>query len=783
MTDFSQELRKDFLEEAFELLDNFEKSLLILERNPNEDKAIQEVFRTVHTIKGGAGTVGFDEIQSFMHVLEDVLDLVRKKRIQFKTDDISLLLECRDVLENMLNSRNAGSAYTDGKQEGLMQKIILIKKRVPEDKKTPASPQRQQKIENTGRTLLEQVMENVSLASTDMAVINESLTKGSGVFILRFLLDELYEMKDVSGFQIYALLKDISEIIKMQPSLQELEQEFYPSVTFIIVTEKDETYIRDKTNLRDMVRLIKILKVNRDNLKDLELLNAYKSSKINILSAEKTGNNEPVPEMSKQINKQALEKTAEVPVEDSITTVPSPEQRKADQLKEPAAQPDGIQMRNVATLRVESWKIDEILNLLGELVISKATFVQLNNQFDQITIDFKATLKDFLSGITKLNLAAEDGKQIEKNEILLSALNLLFNSFEEYSESIQKLNRISSSLQENVMNMRMVPIQMVFSRFPRLIRDMADKLNKKIDLIVEGVETEIDKGMVDDIFDPLIHLLRNAVDHGIEMPEERKAGGKPETGRIILKAYHEGDSIIIEVTDDGKGIDVERIKAKAKEGGFISKEVADNLSQKELLGLIFLPGLSTATNVTDLSGRGIGMDVVKKKIEEIGGSVGIATVKRKGSKFIIRLPLTLAIIQGLLVVVKDMHYILPIASVEETVIINFKDLKEINGRLTLEIRDKFVPVLSLLEYFYHEEIDLKKDSRQYCIIAKYSDSYVGIVVSEVIGEQDIVIKPLNTKLIKSPGISAATIIGSGDIGYIIDTTQIISQYFKGSSKS
>jgi two-component system chemotaxis sensor kinase CheA len=354
----------------------------------------------------------------------------------------------------------------------------------------------------------------------------------------------------------------------------------------------------------------------------------------------------------------------------------------------------------------------------------------------------------------------------------------MYASFDLYSDSIQKINRISSSLQENVMNMRMVPIQMVFSRFPRLIRDLADKLGKKVDLSIEGVETEIDKGMVDDIFDPLIHILRNAIDHGLENPEERRALGKPETGKIVLKAAHEGDSINIEVTDDGKGIDVEKIKSKAVENGFISRENADKLSQKELLSLIFIPGLSTSQTVSDLSGRGVGMDVVKKKIEEIGGSVGVATVKGKGTKIIIRLPLTLAIIQGLLVIVNGMNYVIPVASVDETVILDTKDLKEINHKQTIELRGKFIPILSLMKYFYQQDTGSQDGNKVYCIVSRYGDSLIGILVSEVVGEQDIVIKPLNTKLIKSPGISAATIIGNGDIGYIIDTSQIIGNFFR-----
>jgi two-component system chemotaxis sensor kinase CheA len=289
--------------------------------------------------------------------------------------------------------------------------------------------------------------------------------------------------------------------------------------------------------------------------------------------------------------------------------------------------------------------------------------------------------------------------------------------------------------------------------------------------------------MVDDIFDPLIHLLRNAVDHGIELPAKRKAANKPEIGKIILKATHEGDSIVIEVSDDGNGIDPEVLRAKAIASNTMDRNLLQKMSHRELLGLIFLPGFSTAKEVSNLSGRGVGMDIVRKKIEEIGGNVGISTVKGKGTKFIIRLPLTLAIIQGLLIVVEGMYYVIPVASVEETVIIDPKNLKDINGTFALELRDKLIPILALKNFFYGLPFNIQDNTKEYCIVTKYGERQVGIIVSEVIGEQDIVIKPLNTKLIKSPGISAATIVGNGDIGYIIDTSQIISYFFKVGMKT
>ncbi len=724
MDDFAKELEKDFLDEAFSLIDNLETHLLELEKNPNETKAINELFRAAHTIKGGAGTVGFEEIQSLTHTMEDVMDLVRKSKLELSPDNITVLLKTRDEIEHMLDARQNNEQYLSPQTQSIINALNEIKS-------TVAEPQK-----NTSQSTPPlQVDFNEDLSSYEISLISDSLVKGNHVFILKYSLNENYEMKEVSAFQLHSLLNDASDIIKVNPPIEIMEEQFSPKVLFVISTDKDAAYIQDKTFLSEMVNRLDIVKIDNQKLHQLENDNS---------TQEKEAKAADAPQDAKKID-------------------------EGD---------DSTAKRALNTLRIESWKVDNLLNLLGELVITKATFSQLDQDFDYITNELRSRLKNFLSGM--LGIEINSAEQKAQYEMYLKIFDKLFKSMESYSESIQKLNRISSSLQENVMNMRMVPIQMVFSRFPRLIRDIAKKMDKEIDLIIEGVETEIDKGMVDDIFDPLIHMLRNAVDHGIESPQIRKENGKDPIGKIVLKAVHEGDSIMIEVSDDGQGIDPEKLRDKAISTGFLTQAQVSKMSRRELLGLIFLPGLSTAKTISNISGRGVGMDVVKKKIEEIGGSVSISTIKNKGSKFTIRLPLTLAIIQGLLIIVERMNFVIPVASVEETVIITRDQLKTINGHLAFEFREKLIPVLSLKKYFYNIENDNNADAKEYCIITRYGDRVVGIIVNEVIGEQDIVIKPLNTKLIKSPGISAATIVGNGEIGFILDTSKVISHYFQSS---
>ncbi len=707
--ELSEELVKDFLSEAFELVGSLEESLLNLEKDPENQKAINEIFRSVHTIKGGAATVGFNEIKEFTHLFEDVMDMVRKKSLTITKDHISKFLTAKDEIEKMLSSREQGKIYTSQAEKELINFFNLLKN----NKATTDNP-----VANSN---ISQKSIKSKFTNLEIENIYELIEKGMKVYILNYSFNEKYEMKDVAPFQIYALLKDIGEIIKMEPTLNYLESVFSKEVSFLFSSNKEEKDIREKTFLSEMIEKLDITLLTKEMLSELST-NNIKESQLPIEKKE---------EDNKKIG--------------------------------------------TTTIRIESWKIDELLNLMGEFVITKSSLTEIYEKMNKNELILKNTLKSFLSGVLKFNLAKDEKENIEKNEKLIDCFNELFELFDSYRETVQKISRISSSLQENVMNLRMVPIQTVFSRFPRLVRDMATKMNKDVELIIQGVETEIDKSMVDDIFDPLIHILRNSLDHGIETVEERVKSGKPAKGKIILNAYQEGDSIVIEISDDGRGIDFEALRRKALENKLFPKDVVEKMSQKELLALIFLPGFSTAKKVTDISGRGVGMDVVKKKIEEMGGTVGFYTAKNKGSKVIIRLPLTLAIIQGLLIVINEIHYFIPIASIEETIVLSKSDFKDINGKKMILLREHLVPIIFMEEFFYNKTVSIDEIQKRFCIIVKSKDKNYGLVVNNVIGEQDIVIKPLNNRLIKTTGISAATIIGSGDVAFIIDVEKIVSR--------
>ncbi|MCX7821419.1 MAG: chemotaxis protein CheA [Brevinematales bacterium] len=712
--DLSEELVKDFLSEAFELVSSLEESLLVLEKEPENQKSINEIFRSVHTIKGGAATVGFSEIKDFTHLFEDVMDMVRKKNLAITSEYISNFLEAKDEIEKMLVEREKGNVYSSDRQLKLIEFFKYLK-----GEKSPSG----MVSSSTKTSKLSTELIKSKLTNFEIENIHELIEKGKKVYVLCYDFNEQYEMKDVAPFQVYALLNDIGEIIKMEPTLNYLESVFAKEVCFVFATEKSEKEIMDKTFLTEMLNKIDILLLTKEMLDGFSVSNLQK------------------------------------PLDSS----PQKEQKDVEETK-----------RATSTIRVESWKVDELLNLMGELVITKASLSQIYDKMGKAEVVLKNILKPFLSGVLKLNLDNDEKIKLEKNAILLDSFIEMFQVFDDYRETVQKLSRISSSLQENVMNLRMVPIQTVFSRFPRLVRDMAEKMKKDVELLIEGVETEIDKSMVDDIFDPLIHIIRNSLDHGIEPTEERLKLGKPAKGRIVLKAYHEGDSIVIEAMDDGRGVDFDALRKKAIDSRIFPREVVEKMTQKELLALIFLPGFSTAKQVTEISGRGVGMDVVKKKIEEMGGNVGFYTAKNKGSRIVVRLPLTLAIIQGLLVVVNEIHYFVPIASIEETIVVSKNDFKDINGKKMIFLRENLVPVIFLEEFFYHKKISIEEIEKNYCIVVKSKDKNFGLIVNNVIGEQDIVIKPLNNRLVKTYGISAATIIGNGDIAFIIDVERVIT---------
>ena len=788
-----KELINDFLDEAFSLLDNLEESLLDLEKDLTETSGIDVVFRVAHTIKGGAGSVGFDDVTKLTHIMEDVLDLVRMGKYNFNNEDITLLLEVKDELFTLLKAHEQGNTHPFEKANSLIKALELIKNTaLSSNSPAPANnntPQNSTVVDDEADIPYD--IDNLPLAArfslTNELVfsLQESLNEGEALLFIEIHFNEDYDLKEVAPFEVLNIINSLSEPIIMNPSPESLDEEYMPFLNVVIASDEEPSYIQNKLSLDEVTTKVIVTKLTQELFSDIE-----QSMGGSLTDDFNTNIEEKIEPTSQTINKESTNITKETPASEPIAK----DKDKQDNVA-PSNKPEE---KRSPTLKVESSRIDELLNLLGELVIIRSGLNQFGSDLEKSVYNTKINLGTFFSSASLLPLHEDPETNKLKNEQFKSDFSVLDTSMDHYIEYIQQLSRISSTLQTRMMNLRMIPVQNVFSRFTRLARDIAKNINKKVELVIEGGETEIDKGMIEDLYDPLMHMIRNSLDHGIELPADRIAAGKDEVGTVQLKAYQEGDAIYIEITDDGKGIDTEKIVAKAVSKGFITESQASAMSPSEKLALIFLPGFSTAEEVSNLSGRGVGMDVVHRNIQELGGSALVFSTVGIGSTIRIQLPLTLAIIQGLVVMIKEIHYIIPITSVEETIILNPSILHKLDHFYAIKFREKLIPLISLSKVLYNinsfkvkeldEEIaiDPNVDSSQiieelehvYCIIVRFGTRQVGIIVPEILKEQDIVVKPLEQRLITSPGISAATIVGNGEIGFILDLPQIIQYAFK-----
>ncbi|NJD36819.1 MAG: chemotaxis protein CheA [Geobacter sp.] len=413
---------------------------------------------------------------------------------------------------------------------------------------------------------------------------------------------------------------------------------------------------------------------------------------------------------------------------------PAPEPPKKPAPPKPADK-GGDDLSDNTTVRVDVKRLDDLMNQVGELVLERNRMIQLNQDLQGGTADM-----------------------------------VLFG--EEFGKLAKRMNFVTSELQMQVLKMRMIPVEKVFKKFPRIVRSLARDLGKEVDLKIFGEETELDRSVVDEIGDPLIHLIRNAMDHGLETPDDRIAAGKPGTGTLVLAAVHEGNSIIISIKDDGRGIDTDRVGRKAIEKGLITEDQLAAMSQREMFDLIFLPGFSTKDKASDLSGRGVGMDVVKTNIKKLNGLIEIKSEKGLGSEFILRLPLTLAIIQSLLVEVEGEIYSIPLASVLETLRVDQREFHVIGGQEVLKLRDMVLPLIRL-EQVFRVQRHYEQDNFCYVVVIGAADKRVGLVVTRLVGQQEVAIKSLGNYLANVPGIAGSTILGDGRVTLIVDPVGMI----------
>ncbi len=654
-----------FIAEAEEQLQVLDEGLVRLEQESSDEDLLQTIFRAAHTLKGAAGMIGHKRMVEVTHVLETALDDLRKQQIVADASMIDLCLESVDAIRALSGEVAIGQA-----SEVSIQNIVERLDRLHRSASQAGSPEPGIAVQS------DQVFTQIG-ATQAMLVIQADISPNSVATAARAL-------------QIVLALRERGEIIQMSPDQKHIDRA--AAVSHFVIQYIPRASVEDVRNALSAIDEIDRLEIEQ--------------------IAAGAGVREPASQAEAPRTIQAGEALQPLP---------------ADKSGRPAGRPtDKISEQ---TVRTSVERLDNLMNLVGELITDRNRVFQLRTEFE----------------------AEYRGEERVEN----------------LSTTITHIGRITDQLQAEVMRIRMQPISFVFNKFPRLVRDLARKADKEINFTMRGEDTELDRSVIENISDPLIHLLRNSVDHGIESPEERTRHGKSRNGNITLAARHEEGHIVISVEDDGQGIDVERVKGKAVERGLFTASEAANLSHDDAIDLIFASGLSTAKTVTDISGRGVGMDIVRNNIEQLNGSILVETKDGRGTQFQIILPLTLAIVPTLLVQVGTVKFAVPLASVIQTLHVPVDTIKTINRKPVIVLRGNVLPLVRLSEVFGHKSI-LEDPDFSYVVVVRWGKAQLGIIVDRLIGEQELVVKSLSTLLGETPGIASAAILGDGLVALIID---------------
>lgn len=698
-----------FLDETKEHLQNLNTQIMDLEQNPENMDTINEIFRAAHSLKGMAGTMGYKRMQNLTHDMENVFSEVRNGTFKVQPDMIDVLFKCLDALEEYLANIQQTTEEGTNDNDELIKVLNDILKNNGEVK--PSS--------DSAAPSEEKKEEQPAAASGDAAGSNREKWRDIKIGDTEKML---IEKANSEGLKVYGVSVYVEEACVLKAARAFLVFKALEKLGEIIVSSPTAQDIEDE-KFELSFSLIFISGNTRE-----EVIAAIKSvSEIEEALCEEYKVEVPAPAAAPEPEKAAKPaetKPAAAPAPKPAAAPAASAKPAAGGANKPAAKP--VVNR---TVRVDIEKLDNLMNLVSELIIAKNSLVAAT---------------------------AAEGK--DNN----SAVN----------EQIEYLESVTTNLHESVMKVRMVPIESVVAKFPRMIRDLSKKLDKKMELYMTGEDTELDRTVVDEIGDPLMHMLRNSADHGLEPNDVRVANGKPEVGSIFLDAYQDGNNVVISVRDDGGGVNVEAVKNKAIERGTITPEQAENMTEKEVIDLLFLPSFSTAKKVSDVSGRGVGLDVVKSKIESLSGEVEVKNKFGEGSSWIIRLPLTLAIIQALMVVVGDEKYAIALGSIQTIEDVSPSDIKLVQAKEVIHIRGTVIPIIRLNKVL---DIESTADESKNLtvIIVKKGDKQAGLVVDELIGQQEVVIKSMG-KYIKVPKIiSGATILGNGDVALILDANALI----------
>ncbi len=668
-----------FVEESTEQLEIIEQEILKLEKDSQDEEALEEVFRMAHSLKGSSSLMGFQNMTKLTHSLESLLQKIKDKEIKMTTETVDILFRSLDMIKAMKDSVQDQKESNKFNPQPLIDKIEQLTDEIKADSK--------RKIKDfTGE---------FKISKQDKKIIDDAIRRGEQVYIIKIVIEEDAVMKAIKAFLIVNNLKGIGQVLRISPEDYESlpDNEFGKTLSLVLLSSEDKELVKEQIEVVNEIEKVIITNYFYQEGDDGSLIE----------------------------NQEGLELRVSSNVKDN----------------------SDFRQEKRSTIRVDIRKLDKLMSLAGELVIDKERLMQIS---------------------TKLRYKYNNDKDVQD---LLAAM--------------PHLDFIGDEIQESIMSVRMYTMENIFDRFPRMIRDLAHRSGKEINFTSEGKETELDRSIIEEIVDPIVHLLRNSVDHGIETREERLLKGKSPTANISLKARQEENHVVIEVSDDGRGIDIEAVKQKAIEKGLASMEKLQRQSENEILDYLFMSGFSTSQVVSEISGRGVGMDVVKTNIEKLNGKIDINTEKDAGTKVILKLPLTLAIIQALLIKQGNNKFAVPLISVIETLRLGKKELEEqikhVKDKEMFSWRDMVIPVVRLDKYF---EVPVKqKSDKCFAVVLAFSEKRLCLLVERLIGEQQVVIKSLGEYLGKGKlfgdikGLSGATILGDGSFALVLDIPGIL----------
>ncbi len=709
-----EEILQDFLVEAGEILELLSEQLVELESRPDDMNLLNAIFRGFHTVKGGAGFLQLNELVECCHIAENVFDILRKGERRVDSALMDVVLEALDAVNSMFTEVRERTDLTPATPE-LLAALARLAEPAGAAAPVAAAPAAAPAPVGGGADITDSEFEQL-LGALDEAPSQAAVAAGSD---------------EITDDEFESLLDQLHG--KGQFAAAETASVTAPAAVAAAASSSDEITDDEFESLLDQL-----------HGKGQFAPPATPGPTAKAAPAAASGSDEITDDEFEALLDQLHGKGKFVEPE-TVSTAPAAAPAEplepAKPVSRPAAKPEPAKAAAPAnekaappseaetTVRVDTARLDEIMNMVGELVLVRNRLVRLGSN----------------------------------------------SADEAMAKAVSNLDVVTADLQTAVMKTRMQPIKKVFGRFPRLVRDLARQLKKEINLELVGEETDLDKNLVEALADPLVHLVRNAVDHGIEMPEEREASGKLRGGKVVLSAEQEGDHILLSISDDGKGMDADVLRAKAVEKGLLDKDAADRLNEFECYNLIFAPGFSTKTEISDVSGRGVGMDVVKTKISQLNGTVNVFSVKGQGSKIVIKVPLTLAIMPTLMVMLGNQAFAFPLVNVNEIFHLDLSRTNVVDGQEVVIVRDKALPLFYLKRWLVSKAAHVEQ-GEGHVVILTVGNQRIGFVVDQLVGQEEVVIKPLGKMLQGTPGMSGATITGDGRIALILDVPSMLKRY-------